>query len=127
MNVSDTISIPMNQYNKHLLINLLEDSGIEVLFDETINSNGFSIQTHLISEVPEIKIGWTVLLKDVADCEFCMSMEAALDIQKMINEGYGPFKNNNTLYKIDLELSNNEIILRKNGESIMILPYRVNV
>lgn len=116
------IYIRVTQYQKHLIKDLLEDNGISVIYDETLDSKIVHIQyttTHRDQFDQYVKV------KDLGDAEFFCTLEFFTDIQKMINGDINFDDLNCKIEKDKIYLGRSElsILLHRNGEVLVKLPY----
>lgn len=129
--MKDTILVTLNQYQKHLVVDLLKENGVEVECDNTLASNFLKIRVRIKTDsegkeiIPYEKI-YTVIMKDMEDIHLTISLEVFADLSELVNK---PTRYLDPLYDalvpkvFDVSRSETEIFLKKSGEVILQLPY----
>lgn len=129
--MKDTILVTLNQYQKHLITDLLKDNGVEVEYDNSILDNIFIIRVRIKTDdngnevVPYEKI-YTLILKDMGEMELSVSLEVFDDVLALVNK---PTRYLDPLYAalvpkvFDVSRSQTDILLKKNNEILFQLPY----
>lgn len=120
------IYIRVTQYQKHLIKDLLEEHGIAFIYDE-MHEEMLRLGRDLCyvsSNSPPLG-GFTVTVRDVGDSEYRCTSEFVIYFQKMIN---GDIDSCDLDYKIEkdkiyLGRSELSILIHRNGEVLVKLPY----
>lgn len=129
--MKDTILVTLNQYQKHLVVDLLKENGVEVEYDNTLASNILKIQVRIKTDsegkeiIPYEKI-YTLIMKDMEDIHLTISLEVFTDISALVNKStryFDPLYDALVPKVFDVSRSETEILLKKNGEVILQLPY----
>lgn len=129
--MKDTIFITLDQYQKHLITDLLKDNGVEVQYDETVAPDAFNLTVRIKTDsegkeiIPYEKI-YTLIVKDMKDMHLALPLEVFSDLSILINE---PTRYLDPLYyafvshPFSISRSEIDILLNKNNEMLLALPY----
>ncbi|MCB0743898.1 MAG: hypothetical protein KDC67_08340 [Ignavibacteriae bacterium] len=108
----------MTQYQKHLIKDMLEEAGTAIRYD----ANELCQLAFGRTSAQSKKIEYVTLQHD-GDQEFKCTPEAIEDIQKQMNSMLDDDSDNLIKDKMFLARSELFIILHKNGEILLKLPY----
>lgn len=130
--MKDTIFITLNQYQKHLITDLLEENGVEVRYDDAIMPNVFNVMVRIKTDSEGKEISpyekiHTLSMTDMGGMDLSLSLEVFSDLSILIND---PCKYLDPLYyafvshPFSVSRSETHVILNKNNEILLALPYR---